>query len=339
MSFFKFLKEKMYLIVTFFILYGILLLMFFAFKLSSSCIVAITFLLFIFLFSIIFIEYFRKRSFYTNLLDHIHTLDQAYLVLEMIDKPTFLEGMILYQALYDINKSMNENVKLLQLQMNDFKEYIEMWIHEIKIPIASLFLTVHNHKDKFDKKILEQLKRIEIDVEQVLYYVRCENAEKDYLISKVSLNCIIRDIALKNQDLLLENQIDFIVDEIHTYIYTDSKWLEFILNQIINNSVKYKRDFIDSYIKIMIKETLDQTIIIIEDNGIGIPLYDISKVFEKSFTGYNGRIKTKSTGMGLFICKNLCEKLGHKIRIESEQEKYTRLYITIAKNRFYDVIT
>ena len=89
----------------------------------------------------------------------------------------------------------------------------------------------------------------------------------------------------------------------------------------------------------MIKETLDQTIIIIEDNGIGIPLYDISKVFEKSFTGYNGRIKTKSTGMGLFICKNLCEKLGHKIRIESEQEKYTRVYITIAKNRFYDVIT
>ena len=114
MSFFRFLKEKMYLIVAFLILYGMLLLMFLAFKLSSSLILATTFLLFVFLFSIIFIEYFRKKTFYTDLLDHIHVLDQAYLVLETVDKPTFLEGKILYQALYDINKSMVENVKILQ---------------------------------------------------------------------------------------------------------------------------------------------------------------------------------------------------------------------------------
>lgn len=331
----KYLKDKLYVIIPFLIIYFILILMFMTFKINFQVILASSILLFLFLVIILTIEYIKKKSFYTNLLNNIEALDKAYLVLETLDKPNFYDGELLCQALYEINKSMNEFIKTLERQMLDFKEYIELWIHEVKIPIASLTLMAHNHKDKFDKKTLEQLKKIENYVEQVLYYVRSENAEHDYLINKVSLDKVISNVALKNKDNLLANKITLKVDNVNYKVLTDSKWLEYIINQIVNNSIKYKRNISDAYIKIDVKDELDKTAIIIMDNGIGIPSTDLPKIFEKSFTGYNGRIKAKSTGMGLNICKNLCEKLGHKIYAESEQNKYTKIYIVIAKNKFY----
>lgn len=331
----KYLKDKLYLIISFLVIYFILILIFMAFKINLQVIIVSSMLLFCFLIIILTTEYFKKKGFYTNLLSNIEVLDKAYLVLETINKPNFYDGELLYQAVYEINKSMNEFIKTLEKQMLDFKEYIEMWIHEVKIPIASLTLMAHNHKDKFDKKALEQLKKIENYVEQVLYYVRSENAEHDYLINKVSLDKVISNVALKNKDDLLANKITLKVDNVNYQVFTDSKWLEFIINQVINNSIKYKRNISDSYIKITVKDEMDKTTIIIIDNGIGIPSTDLPKIFEKSFTGYNGRIKTKSTGMGLNICKNLCEKLGHKIYAESELNKYTKIYIVIAKNKFY----
>lgn len=331
----KYLKDKLYVIIPFLIIYFILILMFMAFKINFQVILASSILLFLFLVIILTIEYIKKKSFYTNLLNNIEALDKAYLVLETMDKPNFYDGELLCQALYEINKSMNEFIKTLERQMLDFKEYIELWIHEVKIPIASLTLMAHNHKDKFDKKTLEQLKKIENYVEQVLYYARSENAEHDYLINKVSLDKVISNVALKNKDNLLANKITLKVDNVNYQVFTDSKWLEYIINQIVNNSIKYKRNISDAYIKIDVKDELDKTAIIIMDNGIGIPSADLPKIFEKSFTGYNGRIKAKSTGMGLNICKNLCEKLGHKIYAESEQNKYTKIYIVIAKNKFY----
>ncbi len=337
MNFKEYIKDKLFTIITIIMSYFIILLMFFAFKINTSLIIATTCIIFVSTFAILLMEFFKKRTFYTNIISNTEKLDKAYLVLETIEKPDFYDGKLLYQILYEINKSMNENLKIFELQMVDFKEYIEMWIHEIKIPISSLILIAHNNKSKFDKKTMEQLHRIEDYIEQVLYYVRSENAEKDYLINKVSLNKIINNVALKNKDDLLENKINLIVENITTEVYTDSKWLEFIINQIINNSIKYKRNIKNSYIKITTKEDKEQTQIIIQDNGIGIPESDIPKVFEKTFTGNNGRIKAKSTGMGLFIAKNLCKKLGHKILIESKEQKYTKVKIIIAKNNFYEV--
>ncbi len=337
MNLLKFLKDKLYYFITFIIIYIILFMLFLAFKLDKQFIIATTFLLFLFHIIVILIEYFRKKYFYKELLENSEALDKAYLVLETISKPNFYDGELCYQALYEINKSMNECVKLVESQMEDFKEYIEMWIHEVKIPISSLVLMTHNHKNEFDKKYIDQLRRIEDYVEQVLYYVRSENAEKDYLIKEVSLHKIINNVALKNKDDLLENKIDLKVLNVDYEIYTDSKWLEFIINQIINNSIKYRKNK-DSYIQIEAKEEENKIILSIKDNGIGIRKQDIKRVFEKTFTGYNGRVLTKSTGMGLFISKNLCEKLGHKIEIESVQNEYTKVIISIAKNRFYEVI-
>lgn len=255
----------------------------------------------------------------------------------MISKPDFYEGEIFYQTLYEINKSMIENIKEYTLSINDFKEYVEMWIHEVKIPISSLTLLNHNHKEQMNKKCTEQIRKLDNYIDQILYYVRSENAQRDYIIKEKSLQDIIKSVALKNKDDILENNIEFNVNVNNETVLTDSKWLEFILNQIINNGIKYKKDNCNSKIVVNVMEDEEKTYLSIYDNGIGISKSDIPRVFDKSFTGENGRRMAKSTGMGLYIAKKLCDKLGHKITIESKVQKYTRVTIIFSKSDFYKI--
>ena len=338
MKFNSFLKDRLYSIVTALFCYFIILLVLLAYKSDKAIVIAITIILLVTYILLFLTDFFRKQKFYTDLLTNIDNLDKAYLVLETLNRPEFYEGELLCQALYEIDKSMNENVRIEKEQLLDNKEYIEMWIHEVKRPLASLVLTLNNQKNILDRKTKNILKRLEDYVDQVLYYVRSENAEKDYFIKEVDLSKVIKNVGIKNMDDLLDNKVEFIVDKTNYKVFTDSKWLEFILNQIINNSIKYKRNIDDSYIKIYVKDNQDTTVLIIEDNGIGIKSSDIRQVFDKTFTGTNGREKTTSTGMGLYIAKNLCKKLGHKIEIESKENEYTRVFITFAKNKFYDVL-
>ena len=308
-----------------------------AFKIDYSLIIAITIVLFLMILIIILTDYFRKKGFYNTLINNTNKLDKKYLVLETLYKPDFYEGKIAYDTLYDINKSMTENVKKHNDQLTDFKEYIEMWIHEIKVPIASLVLQIHNNKDKKSKDILKKINKIDELTEQILYYVRTESIEKDYLIKDANLNKIVGEVALKNKDYLLENKINFVCDNLNYDVLTDSKWLVFILNQIVNNSIKYKKEKGDAILKIYAENNKKSVKLIIEDNGIGIIESDLPRVFDKSFTGYNGRIRHKSTGMGLFIAKSLCDRLGHKIEIQSKQNEYTKVIITFSKNDYYCV--
>lgn len=338
MKLIAYLKDKFYLLILFLVTISLNLLLFFAFKAAKPLVYSTTIILTVIFVLSLLIDYFRKKNFYKKLLANIDYLDKAYLVLETLEEPNFYEGKLLTKALYEINKSMNENIHLFEEQVTTFKEFVEMWIHEVKIPISSLILMAHNHPHEFTKKQLEQLRRISDYVDQVLYYVRSENAEKDYLINEVNLDKVITSVALKNKDDFLENNIDFIVNNSNVKVLTDSKWLEFILNQIINNAIKYQRKIKNSYIKIDVDHQKEKTILTIEDNGIGIPKADISRVFEKSFTGQNGRKSTKSTGIGLYLTKNLCRKLGHTISIESKEGVYTKVIITFSKNSFYDVV-
>lgn len=330
----EYLFDKLPQTIVFILGYIVTILFLKAFKVAKPLILAISFVFGVMYIAIIAIDYLRKQKFYNNLVQTVDGLDKKYLVLEMINKPDFYEGKIFYQTLYEINKSMIENVKEYSLSIADFKEYVEMWIHEVKIPISSLVLLNHNHQNSLDSKYVKQIRKLDNYIDQILYYVRSENAEKDYIIKETSLNDIIKNVALKNKDDLLENNVDLIVDVSDEKVLTDSKWVEFILNQIINNSIKYKRDNIDSYIKIKTYENKNSIKLFIEDNGIGIPKNDLTQVFDKCFTGENGREKSKSTGMGLYIAKKLCVKLGHRIEIESEAGSFTRVVITFGKNDF-----
>lgn len=327
-----YLKDKLYAFLIFIIYIIILILFLIALKLSSSIIIFITVFTIVIFFVILFFDYFRKRKFYNELLDKLNTLDKKYLLIEMLLEPNFLEGKILYDVLDEVNKNEHDLISNLKNKQEDFKEYIELWIHEVKLPLASL--TLINRKDK---NTLRELKRIEDDVEQILYYVRCENANNDYLIKEWNLDTIIKNVALRNKDDLLALDIDFKVDNCNLKVLTDSKWLEFVINQIVSNSIKYKKDK-DSVIEINGKDFEDYVTITIYDNGKGISKSDLPRVFCKTFTGNNGRTSSsKSTGMGLYLCKELCKSLGHKIEIDSKVDEYTKVTITIYKKDFYNL--
>lgn len=330
----EYLKDKRLYLIIGMTIYLVILLVLLAFKVNIEATLAITFTYFIGLITILIADYIRKKTFYNNFKCKLDSLDQKYLIVEMLQDANFLEGRILTDALYEIDKSMIEKINEYKMQVKDFKEYVELWIHEVKLPVASLTLMVHNQKGEQSKKLLSQLTRLDNYLEQILYYVRSENAEKDYLITKVNLSKVISNVALKNKDILLAKGIDFVVSDVDIEVLTDSKWLEFIINQIVDNSIKYSKEK-NAYIKIVAKEESEVIGLIIYDNGKGISKSDLPRVFDKTFTGTNGRSKSaKSTGMGLYLCRELCNKLGHKIQIISEEGKYTKVTILFDKNTF-----
>lgn len=283
----------------------------------------------VFLVSSLALEYFRKYKFYRDLTQNIQELDQAYLVLETLLEPNFYDGQVLYESLYTINKSMAENVHNYRISSREFQEYVEMWIHEVKTPLATLAVISR------DPKVNKQIKRLDDYVEQILYFARAENAERDYLIKPVDLATVVGETASRNREILQANDIDFSVNNLDYQVYTDSKWLEFILNQILNNSIKYQ----STKINISAREMDHEIILTIHDDGLGIKLQDLPRVFEKSFTGDNGRIGKQSTGMGLYIVKTLCDKLGHQININSAENKFTEVEIIFANSEYYNVVS
>ena len=333
----NYLKDKFLPIFIYIINILIITMLLIAFKSNESLIlVFITFQIILGL-TLLLMDYFKKRSFYKMIQSKLINLDKKYLVLEMLERPKTSEEELIYQILYEINKCYIEKLKDYKLSLTNFKEYIELWIHEVKIPISSLVLMTHNSKETLPKKYTTQINRLDNYIDQVLYYVRSNTSEEDFFIKEVSLQKIINSVALKNKDDLLENNIEFIVKTSNEKVLTDEKWLEFILNQIINNSIKYKRNIKGPKIELKVEAATQQVILTITDNGIGIPKNDLPKVFNKSFTGTNGRTTTKSTGLGLYIAKNLLKKLGHKIEIESEVNKYTKVTITFSKNNYYKI--
>ncbi len=295
-------------------------------------------------------DYRRKASFYNELDKKLETLDQKYLILNMIEEPYFFEGKLLVDKLYEINKSMTERVRDYSKNIVDYKDFVEMWVHEVKLPIASLTLMVHNMindsskmddeemRDEYLRKILSQLTRLDNYSELILYFIRSEYSQNDYRFLKNKLKTIVGAVAIKNKDLILENDISLNIHDLDHEVYTDNKWMEFIINQIISNSIKYKKDTGEAEIEIYATEDERSTTLHIRDNGIGISKSDIPRVFDKTFTGENGRKFAKSTGMGLYIVKGLIDKMGHKIEIESEVMEYTEIKISFGKNNMYDVV-
>ena len=183
---------------------------------------------------------YRKRSrFYRELQGILDGLDQKYLITEMMVQPDFEEGKIWMDVLYDTGKSMRDKLNDTEDSLRDFKEYLELWIHEIKIPIAALNLMNYNGSQDL-KKQKAQLARINGFVEQILFYARADAAEKDYLLTACNLDAAINQVLQQQKDLLIGNKIRIEKNDTDHSVVTDSKWLAFILGQIVNNSIKYR---------------------------------------------------------------------------------------------------
>lgn len=285
----------------------------------------------------IIIEYFKRKKFYDNLLKMLEELDEKYLITEIIKTPNFLEGQILKNSLEQIDKSMLENVNKYKYMTEDYKEYIELWIHEIKIPIATSKMVIENNKNAITKSIDEELDKVENYIEQALFYARSNTVEKDYYIRKVVLKEIVNESIKKNKSSLIQEKISIDIHDLEIEVNTDNKWIVFILNQIIQNSIKYRKKE-NSVIEIYANQGKENVILYIKDNGIGIKQGEITRVFEKGFTGTNGRLSNKkSTGIGLYLCKKLCNKLGIGIELNSVQNEGTEVKLVFPKDSYIEL--
>ena len=226
-----------------------------------------------------------------------------------------------------IEKLYEELEKLTQenRQKNtDMVDYYSMWVHQIKTPIAAMNFLLDN--EEVDQKILQQeLFKIERYVEMVLTYIRLDSISSDYVITKINLDEVVKESVKKYATIFINKKIKLNYVSHETMVISDKKWLSFAFEQILGNSVKYSSAGGEITI-----ETCENKLVI-EDRGIGIKEEDLPRIFEKGFTGFNGRYEKKSSGLGLYLCKKTLDKLGHHIEISSKVGEGTRIEITFPK--------
>lgn len=332
MRFKSFLVER----IGFFIA-NILLISFIVFLLSSLrvdtyAIIVISFFIFALNISFLFYEYSSKSSFINNLKINLDSLDEKYLLSEIISKPNKAEHVEIYNILKECNKSMNDKISKIEIENKDYMEFIELWIHEVKTPIASSKLTIENNRTPILTSIEEDINKIEEYIEQALFYARSSAVEKDFIIKTLNLEEIVNSAIKRNSKTLIEKSIRISKNNLNYEIYSDKKWLDFILHQIISNSIKYF-DKTDKTLDFYIDEVGDSLVLNIKDNGMGMNEKAVLKAFDKGYTGENGRIFKEATGIGLYLCKKLCSKLGLGISIASILGESTRVSIVFPKNK------
>ena len=264
----------------------------------------------------LFLTYWKRDQQMRQLLDMAGQLSERYLISEVMELPEQAEDQVYYRLLKMAGKSMLEQISEVKRERLEYKEYIEQWIHEIKTPITAMKLLCENHRTDWTKELLLELEKTNRFTEQALYFARSEYTEKDYSVREIALAQIVHQAIADNKYLLLQSGMRLEVEEIQDTVYSDEKWVRFILNQLIANAVKYRAG--QPVLRFSACRQQNQVVLMVEDNGIGISPADLPRIFEKGFTGQNGRIVHQSTGIGLYLCKRLCEKLGIGISANSE---------------------
>jgi signal transduction histidine kinase len=270
-------------------------------------------------------EYFVKRRYYDELLNIVQQMDRRHLLPEVISRPGFIEGQILYDTLKASGKSMNDEVAKYKTAFTEYREYIEMWVHEVKTPIAGAKLIAENAGSE---AAIETLDKIESYVDQALYYARSNAVEKDYLINPVRLSGLVGGALKSDSKYLIGHDISVRTEDLDLEVFTDAKWIVFILRQIVDNAVKYG----GKTIGFRGGKRAGGVALLVSDDGVGIPEQDVSRVFQKGFTGVNGREYGRSTGFGLYLCKKLCGKLGLGISLTSQPGEGTTIELFFPKS-------
>lgn len=303
-----------------------------AISLTYSTIFIVIFITLTFFVLAFLISYYKTSKYLKNIEKTMDKLPEKYLITEIWQKPRGAEKLAYYKILKRANKSMLENVTDIKEKQKDYKEYIESWVHEIKIPITSAKLLCENNKTVITNKIDEDIEEVNNYVEQALFYARMDQVSNDFMIREISLNEVIKNVLARNKKIMIQNNMKVELKDVNIKCYTDEKWLEFILNQIITNSIKYRNDN-NAVVKITGIQNKENIILKIKDNGIGIKKSEIDRIFDKGFTGTNGRNQTKSTGIGLYLCKRLCEGIGMEIDANSKENEYTEIVIIIPREK------
>ena len=335
MSIIEFIKERMIFLIINLIMFLLVAILMKIVKVSINIILILFLIWFGPILIYMFLEFIKYRRYLNNLINTVENLDRKYLLPEVIEEPRFQEARIINDVLKQCNKSMHEKVKHYKDEQIEYREYIETWVHEIKTPIASAKLILENDNSNLSERINYEMKRVEGFIEQVLYYARSSDVSKDYIIKEFSLRSVVMKSVKSNSRDFINKNIKLDIGGIEGNIFSDEKWVEFIINQIIINAVKFSIPN-EGKVSIYSKVNENNIILTIEDNGVGINEKDIDRVFEKGFTGENGRKFGKSTGIGLYLCKKLCDKLGIGISLNSKENIGTKVNIVFPQGKFTD---
>ncbi len=276
-------------------------------------------------------EYLVRSKYYNRLNKTLASMDQKQYIASLLEDPDFAEGEVLCEVLKQVTKAMNDEIASYQIYQDEYREYIETWIHEIKIPISCIDLICQNNRSDITKKISEETVRVDSYIEQALYYARSKNVAADYSIRRLSLDTLVKTAVKKHSKQLIGCGAMVKLDNLEHTIYADEKWLDFIIGQIIANSIKYKKEALTLWFSA--SENQENIILFIRDNGIGISEGDLGRVFDKGFTGENGRAFARSTGIGLYLCKELCNKMYLGLDAQSSNGRGTTMKITFPKDR------
>ena len=206
----------------------------------------------------------------------------------------------------------------IEKKSNEWKEYYTMWVHQIKTPISALRLLLQEKNKEQDlAEEMDELFQIEQYVEMVLQYMRLDSESTDFVLRKIDLDSVIREAVHKYARLFIRRKIQLKYSAVQMEAVTDEKWICFVIGQILSNAIKYT----PSGSVVIYRER--EGVLAIRDTGIGIRAEDLPRVFEKGYTGYNGHTDKCATGIGLYLCKRILERLSHRIWIESEEGKGT----------------
>lgn len=329
MKFSGYLKGKS-LVILVMVLVLIVNTMFLAFLGVAPMVITVTEALFFAGYAVaLMIDYIPKWKYYSRLEESLAQLEEKSYLSELIDTPHFYEGRIVHKILKTEEKYLNDIISGQQTEMMEYYDYAQMWVHEVKTPIAVSKLTIENHKNEITMSLEEEVDKIEFYVEQMLYYAKCGTLENDYKIEKTNLRRVIVLVLQKHSKMIIGKGVWPKLTDLDYEVLSDDKWISFIIGQIVSNAVKYKAEDRKSEILFSARKERRNVTLSIRDNGIGIAPSDIEQVFRKGYTGANGRTFKKSTGMGLYICSQLCRKMGIHIQINSLEGQWTEVTLIL----------
>lgn len=265
-----------------------------------------------------FINYYKKHIQLYKLQNEIS------ISLENLPSPKTLMEEDYTNLILNLNKEYKTYISKSDIAKSDMIDYYTMWVHQIKTPISAMKLLIQTSESEISSDLSSELFKIEQYVEMVLSYIRLGSNENDFVIKEYDLDNIVRQAIRKYAPLFIRKKINLDFQPTTYKVLTDEKWLVFVIEQLLSNAIKYtNKGKISIY-------PLENKKLVIEDTGIGISKEDIPRIFDKGFTGYNGRTDKKATGLGLYLCKNILDKLSHKISIESEVGVKTKVILDLS---------
>ena len=253
-------------------------------------------------------------------------LDRKYLFAECVPPPKGLYERRLLDLTRRAGRAMTGAVSDAEASQREYREYVEQWVHEIKAPITAARLICRDLDGETRRKLTAELAQVEAHVERALFYARAESPEQDCLLRQVKLEQIAVQAIENHRSLLIQNGVQVETEGLDAAVYTDEKWVVFILGQLLQNAARYRREA--PVITISARPLGKQVRLTVSDNGIGIPAHELPRVFDRGFTGSNGRSRGGSTGMGLYLCRKLSGFLELGLDIASEEGKRTTVTLT-----------